>query len=333
MQLKKSNPPYITHGDSTRSMMFNVILVLLMLYGMAIFFYGPRALVLGGVGAFSAVMTEWLINFLFRRIKPKIHDLSPWVTGLLIPLMLPATVPFRVPVVAAIFGISVAKLPFGGTGHNVFNPAAAGYAFAVTSFSSDIIFRYPQPLTMIPVWNTSGVSLYPGASFSMSIGGVPGTGIVYTALGNTPGPMGATHILVLLAGLVFLMSRRTIRWQIPVSFLATTTLIGFIFRRIPVTRLYSAAYENMTGLLLFGAIFMLGDPVTTPKRSWAKVAYAVVTAIIVMVFRHVGKVQESFTFALLLMNATVWGFDMGLEHIAKLVRRRKYESVADTKVS
>ncbi len=112
------------------------------------------------------------------------------------------------------------------------------------------------------------------------------------------------------------------------SFLLTTALIAFLFPRFgdfEVTenlRALSVLYEMSSGMLFFGSVFMMGDPVTTPKRSWTKAVFSIVSGIIVMMFRAYGNFEEEFPFALLLMNATVWGFDMIGERVAGFLRRK-----------
>lgn len=331
MKLEQSRTPYISHGISTRNVMLNVVISLVILYGMAFFYYGPRVALLAGVGVVTAIVVDTICILMFGG-KPSIYDFSPIITGMIVPLLLPATIPLYVVIVAIIFGILVAKHPFGGLGYNVFNPAAAGYAFVVTCYPAEMLQRYPVPLEWVPVFAPETATVTTSTSFALNMGGVPKESILDLALGNTPGPMGATNLLVLVACLFFLLTRRTIKWQIPISFLATTSIIAFFFPRIPVSNIESVAYEMMSGLVFFGAVFMLTDPVTTPRRTWARVAYGVVCGIIVMLFRQVGKVGQPFVFALLTMNAFVWMFDMIFERIAKQLRRRKYEIISDQEV-
>lgn len=326
MKLKRRNAPHISIAESSRSLMLSVIIILMVIYGMSFFFYGVRAIILGLVGAVSAVLTDWLCLWISGK-KPNIHELSPIVTGLIIPLLLPAAVPFRIVVIASIFAISVAKYPFGGMGHNIFNPAAAGAAFVMTCYPSSIMFRYTAPLTKLPIFITEELTAAVSPAFTLSIGGLPNYDPVKMAFGNFPGPMGATNILVIVACLLFLISRRAVKWQTPVFFLATVAAIAAIFPRAPISPIESVIYEVMSGFILFGAVFMLTDPVTSPKRSWANIAYGIVAGIIVMLFRHNAKMEESFVFALLFMNSLVWGFDSVSEHIAHQLRRRKYARV------
>jgi electron transport complex protein RnfD len=115
--------------------------------------------------------------------------------------------------------------------------------------------------------------------------------------------MGCTNILVLLACLLFLSVRGTVRWQMPVSFLAAAGLFALLFPRSGMEGFQSVGYELMSGSLLFGAIFMLTEPVTAPKRIGAKILYSVLAGMVVMLFRRFGGMGQMFCFALLLLNA------------------------------
>lgn len=331
MKLKQTSPPHISYSYNSRTYMVNVILALLVLYAMAYFYYGVRALLLGLVSVAGTVIAEWICLSIFSR-RPSIHDISSIVTGLIIPLLLPATVPFYIPIIAGIFSIVIVKQPFGGTGNNIFNPAAAGFAFIVTCFSSEILFKYPlpNPAQHLPITITSDITLVTSAAFSLGTQGIPAYSPVQMVLGNIPGPMGATNLLVLSSCMLFLMLRRTISVKLPAAFFATVAIISYFHVRIPVRPLLSVFYELASGFILFGAIFLLNDPVTSPKRSMSRIIYGVIFGAMVMLFRYYGKTEGSFMFVTLLMNALVWNLDMGLEKLVSIRRRKKFENISNT---
>jgi electron transport complex protein RnfD len=302
------------------------------IYAMAFYYYGPRVLALLAVSAVTSCLCE-LLAVLISRKRINHRDLSPLVTGMLLPLLMPASIDYSVVIVAAAFAILVAKHPFGGTGHNVFNPAAAGYSFAAICFT-EAMFLYPQPREWLPVLGKIGemadITLTNSPAFTLQLGGVPKYELVEVLLGNYPGPMGATNILVILACLLYLMFRNTVRWEIPVFFFAAASVTVFLAqlsglapREGWMTALEVLPYELCSGVFLLGGVYMMGDPVTSPKRDWSKIAYAVTAGILVMLFRRFGGMEEGFTFAILLMNAAVWGFDMLGERVASLIRRRR----------
>lgn len=331
MKIKSQDAPHIRHQERTISLMTDVIITLLLLYVMAFYYYGVRVILLGALSVATCLAAD-VLCLLMRRSRPRLRDLSAVVTGLLLPLLMPASVPYLVVATAALFGIVVAKHPFGGVGHNVFNPAAAGICFAVICFGADVFFAYPPTQEKLPAFGAIESTIVNSPAFTLQLGGVPQLDLSDMALGNFVGPMGATNILVILACLLFLVFRKTIRWEMPVAFFVTAALFAFLFPRADMPRTLSVCYELMSGMLFFGGVFLLGDPVTSPKRGWSKVAYGVVAGIVVMLFRRYGNLEEEFVFAILIMNATVWGFDMLGERLARLVRGKQFESVHGTKI-
>ena len=328
MQAEQLRAPHIRHRESTRAMMIDVLLALVALYAISFYYYGQRALVLGLVSLVTAVLADTGALLLMRR-RIHIRNLSAAITGLILPLLMPVSVELYVPVVAALFAIIAAKAPFGGFGHNVFNPAAAGFGFAAICFPVQMS-SYPAPLTHLPIKLVrENLVFITSPALSLKAGGIPQFDIIDMLLGDYAGPLGATNILVILACLLYLIFRGTIRWEAPVFFLLTTSILSFWFPRAQISGFDSFLYETMSGTLLFGAVFMLGDPVTSPKRDWAKVAYAIIAGCIVMLFRHIGNTEEGFVYALLLMNAAVWGFDMLAEEVAGRIRRKKPPSLLE----
>ena len=336
MKLHATTAPHIRHPESSRTLMSDAIILLLVLCVLAFLYYGARALLVCAVSVAAAVASE-LICVLLRGRKPNPRDLSAVVTGLVIALMMPATISFTAVVTAAVFAIAIVKHPFGGTGSNLFNPAAAGFSFAAICWPAQV-FSYPMPFDRIPLWGqaaTSGslvfqgteatVRLYQNPVFVLKVGGIPTNSLTEMLLGNYPGPMGATNILVLLACLCYLIYRGTVRWQLPLSFLASCAAVVALFPRESPDRMQSLLYELMSGLLLFAAVFLLSDPVTRPKRDSALVVYGIFAGIITMFCRYTGGFEESVTFAVLLANAVMPAIDRHNEELHRLLRRKRFE--------
>jgi len=310
--------------------MGDVVLSMLVIYTMSFYYYGVRVAALMLTGIAGSVLADWAC-LIVRGKRPGLRDISVVVTGMMIPLVLPASIPFHVVVVAAVFGIFVAKHPFGGTGHNVFNPAAAGIAFVTVCFPAQV-FSYPIPLEPLSVFPGPELTSVNAPAFTLLLGGVPSYDWQEMVFGNYPGPMGATNILVILTCLLYLVLRGTVRWQAPVAFLAVFCVLCWVFPRNGMERLDSVMYETMSGAVLFGCIFMMNDPVTSPARGWSKVIYSAGTAVMVLAFKRGGRLEEEFAFVLLLMNAGVWGIDMIGEKIAGWIRRRVIETGPDNAV-
>jgi len=304
--------------------MWDAIIALSFLYALAAYYYGARAIALGLGSALVCTLCDILTTRMAGR-KINVRDFSAPVTGLILPLMMPAFIPYYIVVIAGVFAITVAKAPFGGTGNNVFNPAAAGFSFVAFCFGN-VLFTYPPPAMEMPLWGAIEFTAPVSPARVMMLGGTPGYDALDMILGNYPGPMGATNILILIACLLYLVLKGTVRWSLPVSFFGAVALVALVFPRGAAARLASVGFELATGLVFFGGIFLLGDPVTTPRRETARIAFAFCAGIMVMLFRHFGNMEEQITYALLLMNASVWLFDMAGERIAGRTRRKRHEA-------
>ncbi len=303
--------------------MLDVIIALIPLYAMATYFYGKRALVLG---AFSVAVTM-IIDVICTGLRhgvPNIRDHSNIITGMIIPLLMPASIRFEIIFVAVLFAAAVAKHPFGGVGQNIFNPAVAGVAFATVCFPRSI-FMYPIPFDPLPIVIEGGVRRVFSPAYALLLGGVPYNDPLDMLLGNFPGPMGATNILVLLTCLLFLAVRKSISFMMTASYIAGFSLVAALYPRAMVSPMQSVYYELMSGIALISAVFLINDPVTSPKRQSVKIVYGFLTGALCMAFREIGRYEESVLFALLIMNALVWSFDMVGETILHRFRRNRVE--------
>lgn len=120
------------------------------------------------------------------------------------------------------------------------------------------------------------------------------------------------------------MIRKTISWRPTAAFLGTAALAAFCFPRITTGRFQSVLYELTSGLLLFGAIFLINDPATSPKSQMTRTIYAAIAGVVVMIFRYLGAYEEGLVFAILLMNAFSLFIDMHYEKIRHRERRALY---------
>lgn len=324
MKLSYHLAPHIRSGSSNRTVMGDMIITLGAIYIMAVFYYGQRALVLGAVSVATCVVAD-IICGLLRGKGINIMDFSAVVTGMIIPLLMPATVSYSIIIAAGLFAICVVKQPFGGVGGNVFNPAAGGFAFAIVCWGK-ALFAYPSPFMPLPIAGELAVPLYSSTAYTMYVGGIPQTDIGNLLLGLAPGPMGTTNMLVLGACLVYLMLRRTVRFQQPLMMFAAIALSAWLFPRVGTTASASIFYELVAMPTLFFVTFMFTDPVTTPSRGLGKGIYAFVAGLVVMVFRHVGGYEFTEPFALLAMNALSPAVDIAVEKINTAARRSALET-------
>ncbi len=301
--LRASVAPHIRLAQRPFYQAGGVLLALVPLVGFSCMYYGIRPLILVLCGMFSAMLVELLCCSVARR-RPTLSDGTAAVTGALIGAMMSPLTPLWVPAIGAAFAIGVAKMPFGGAGRNIFNPAAAGMAFCAICFATRI-FTYPDPAqsAALPLWDTSSVITAVSPTQQLAGGGSPNLSFVTLLSGDFPGPIGSAGILILVAAALFLVVRRSSSAYILLSYLATCMLIAVLFPRAEVSAGMSVQLEMCTGLLLFCGVFLLSDPVTAPRFWLARIVYGVMAGILVMVLRYYGRFESCEFFAVLLVNS------------------------------
>ncbi len=322
--MPKTNSPWLRNSKRGEHFMVDVEVALLSLLLFSAFCYGWRPVALVAISALSAVVCE-LIGNAVRHQRPTVFDGAALVTGTIIGLLMSPITAYWVPMLASAFAIIVVKIPFGGTGRNVFNPAAAGVALATQCFPTRV-FTYPDatantslPLSEIP----EGVITKLSPAAELAAGAKTSFTFADVAWGEASGPIGATAILILIGAAFFLCIRRTASPFTMVPYLAVCALIALLFpRSAEGSSMYSVAMELCSGYLLFAGIFLLNDPVTTPKGNVARALYGVLAGLLVMLLRHVGRFEEGACFAVLLTNAVAPLIDRGCWHFMKWYRVR-----------
>ena len=287
MSLILSPAPHVRSKQNTQRLMLNVIIALLPSLIAGIYYFGWQAALTVGVSTVSAVAAEFIWQKLGHKTL-RIQDLSAVVTGLLLGMIVPPTAPWWMMVIGSFFAIMVVKQLFGGIGDNFLNPALAARALLLASWPALMTSGYN--VGKFADATSSATPLLSGASYMDLL------------LGNVTGAIGETCKIAILLGFVWLVATRTIRWEIPVLSLASACLLGWILGTDPLTTV-------LTGGLLFGAVFMATDYVTTPMNWEARVMYAVGIGIIVVLIRKYGSYPEGVTYAILLMNIAAPLFD------------------------
>lgn len=279
-----TSSPHITSADNTSGIMLDVIFALLPATICGIFFFGFHALLIVAVTVTSAVASEYIWC---RAIKKEatLRDLSAIVTGLILGLNLPPTLPLWMAALGSAIAIIVVKQMFGGLGHNFANPALTARITLMVSF--------PTAMTTFvdPFVASDAVSTATPLSGSQQIP----TDITGLFFGNYPGCIGETSSILLLAGGIYLVLRRVITPELPLAFFASAAGLAWILGDNPLHTLLS-------GGLMLGAIFMATDYVTSPPTRWGKIIFGVGAGLITVVIRHFGNLPEGVSFAILLMN-------------------------------
>ena len=287
--LKVSSNPHIRSKVTTSSIMTAVVIALLPAAGFGIYNFGPRALAVMAVTIASTVLTELLFGWLWKK-KITISDMSAVVTGLLLALNLPVSIPLWMAALGGVFAILVVKLLFGGLGQNFMNPALGARCFLLVSFASTMTsFTYDGVTGATPLaLMRNGESVDTMKMF----------------LGTTAGTIGETSVIALLIGAVFLLLMGVIDLRIPGSYLITFVVFLLIFSGKGFDVNYIAAQLCGGGLML-GAFFMATDYVTSPITPSGKIIYGILLGILTGLFRLFGANAEGVSFAIILGNLLV----------------------------
>ena len=296
MNLTVASSPHIRGNFSTRRIMLDVVLALLPALCVGIGVLGWRSLMVTLISVAAAVGAEWLFSVLTKSRNTTI-DGSAMVTGLLLAMTLPHTVPYWMAAVGSIFAIVVVKMLCGGLGQNIFNPALTARAFLMLIF---------------PVGLTRYVGVDGVASATplhhMVMPALPEESIMDMFLGNCPGSIGEISALALLVGGAYLVWRKVISIRIPAAYIGTVAVLTLVFSKTgsPVEWM---VYQLLSGGLLLGAIFMATDYATSPATPVGQVIYGVGCGGLTLLFRYFGLFPEGVTYAILIMNALVWLID------------------------
>ncbi len=302
MALHISTGPHLRAKDDTQRLMLDVLIALCPATAASIYFYGVKAALIILVSVAAAVLSEYVWQRLAH--KPiRINDFSAAVTGLLLALNVPANVPLWIPLIGSVFAIIVVKQLFGGIGHNFLNPALAARAVLLTSWPSHMTKAFVPMRTLFDSAAATGVDTLASATPLL----VPGTVEVRDLLlGNIPGAIGETCKVAILLGLLYLLVRKVISWQIPVIMVGTVALGAWAFGADPLKAVLS-------GGLLLGACFMATDYVTSPMLKRSHVIYAIGCGAMVVLIRQFGNYPEGVTYAILLMNIVTPLLDRALK--------------------
>lgn len=300
-QLIVSPSPHIRSGRTTRNIMLDVIIALCPAVIASVVIFGWRAFLIEAVCVGSCILIEYLCRRLMKR-EQTIGDLSAVVTGLLLALNLPVTIPMWVAVFGCFIAIAVTKQLFGGIGQNFANPAIAARVILLASFGGYMTnFTAPFDYSGVDaVASATPLALLAGgadavASASSAAGGAQLPSLMQMFLGVKAGCIGEVSALALLMGGVYLVARRVIKPITPLVFIGTVFVFSGVLGADPV-------YQILSGGLMLGAIFMATDYATTPATNWGKAVFGLGAGLLTVLIRQYGNYPEGVSFAILLMN-------------------------------
>ena len=297
MKFEVTSSPHIRGKRNTQQIMLDVVIALLpaLLAGTMIF--GMRALLVTLVCAAAAVAAEWVCGMILYH-RNTVKDLSSVVTGLLLALTLPATVPYWLAAIGSVFAIVVVKGLCGGLGKNVFNPALGARAFMMLFWPVHLV-RYIAPGSVDGV--ASATPLH-----HMVMPALPEESLGQMFMGNIGGTIGEVCTLALLVGGIYLIVKGIISVRIPASYLGTVAVLTLIFSKGDNAVLWML-YSLLGGGVVLGALFMATDYATSPVTPKGQIIYGIGCGVLTVIFRYFGLFPEGVTYAILLMKHLTTG--------------------------
>lgn len=314
-----STPPHVKSRRTTKGIMLDVLIALLPAAVMGIVYFRLNAFILEITAVLAAVTTEFVYFFIKNKGFSykcrhagevcakwwKQFDYTSIVTGLILALILPPTTKWYEVLIGAIFAIAIVKMVFGGTGKNLVNPAATGRIFMFLSFSLTVYTACAyEPISLdsqlftgpthLSGWLLSGNSAGQMTWLDLFIG----TGVA--------GCIGETCKIALILGYVYLVVRKVIKWWQPLLYIVVACFLSVCFAAIDTKTFEIKLFLDymLSGGLMFGAIFMATDYVTSPKGVYGQIVYYVALGVLTAVLRYFTK-YEVVSFVIMLMNLLV----------------------------
>jgi electron transport complex protein RnfD len=302
-----SSSPHIHSGESTPRIMYSVVAALVPAVSVGVYLFGPRALWIILLSVVVALATEAGAQRMMGR-QVTISDGSALVTGILLALNLPPTVPWWLVVVGSAIAIVIGKQIYGGLGYNPFNPALVARVILLISFPVQMTtWVKPSPLfSGVADAVTTATPLGAMKTHLMVKGTLEGftMGDLWNPfIGNMGGCIGETSVIALLIGAGFLLYRGYISWHIPVTFIGTVFILSGLFWLINPGQHMNPLFHVLTGGLVLGAFYMATDMVTSPVTYPGMMIFGAGCGAITIVIRLFGGYPEGVSYSILLMNA------------------------------
>lgn len=295
--------PHLRDKDSVPKIMYAVVASLAPACIASIYFFRLKAFALLVCCVAACLVTEALFLWLRKKSLSSVWDGSAIITGLLLAMTLPPSLPIGEAIIGAVIAISVGKQVFGGLGYNVFNPALVGRAFLSTAFPAAMTTWIP-PLTI--KLNTATFATPLGnLKFQNAIAQGTLTPLKDLFWGNIGGCLGETSAFALILGGLFLLYRKVIDWRIPLGIILSLSLFSGVFWLSNPSKYASPLFHILAGGLLLGAIFMATDIVTSPLTPLATWIYAIGIGLVIGLIRLFGGFPEGVMYSILFMNAFV----------------------------
>ena len=303
-KLYVSPSPHIHGRDSISKNMYGVLIALVPAFLVSLYFFGLGALIVTAVSVFFCVLFEYVIQKFLMKKEPTIYDGSAILTGVLLAFNLPSNLPIWIIAIGALAAIGIGKMSFGGLGNNIFNPALTGRIILLISFPAqmttwplvDALKPFPMTYTdattgatVLSLMNEGALDKLPTAADML--------------IGNMGGSLGEVSAIALLLGMCYMLWKKIITWQIPVSIFVTVFVFTGIMHLVDPAQYASPFVHLLSGGLMLGAIFMATDYVTSPMSKNGMLVYGVGIGLLTVIIRLFGSYPEGMSFAIFIMNA------------------------------
>lgn len=286
-----SSSPHIQNTTKVNTIMRDVIIALLPATFAGIYYFGAHAAINVVVAIVGAVAAEFIVQKAMKRTVT-ISDLSAVVTGLLLAMNVPPSLPWWIMLIGSVFAIVVAKQVFGGLGHNFINPALAARAMLLASWPVQMT-TWSSPAGADAVATATPLAIIKGAEAAANVS------MFDLFIGRNGGCIGETSAVLLLLGGIYLIYRGVISYYIPVVYIATVYILTTLFSGFDVAM---GAYNILSGGLFLGAFFMATDYASSPVNTRAQIVYAFGCGFLTSVIRYFGGYPEGVSYSILLMN-------------------------------
>lgn len=297
-QLILESSPHFKSGISTPRIMYTVVALLVPMCIAGVYFFGMSALIRIFLGVAIAMATELVFLKVRKKNLSAVMDGSAIITGILLVLTLPPTLPLFEVILGTVVAIAIGKQVFGGLGFNIFNPALVGRAFLQAAFPLDMTtWVKPFFYKMDSVSTATPLGGFKFGGMESSLKGL--------VMGNTGGCIGETSaLLIILTGIILLVLKMA-DWRIPLSILATVAVFSGVLHQINPAKYEDPLFYLFSGGLMLGAFFMATDMVSSPVTSLGNIIFGIGIGVMVMVIRVFGGLPEGVMFSILFMNSFV----------------------------
>lgn len=296
--LNVSASPHVRDNVSTKSIMRDVAIAMLPTSIFGVVNFGINALLLIIACVATCVLSEYIWQKAMKK-KVTVSDYSAVVTGMILALNLPATLPLWIAILGSVFAIIVVKQLYGGLGQNFMNPALAARCFLLISFTSRM-----TDFSANSVAGATGVDAVSAATPLAALKAGETVALRSAFIGTTTGTIGETSALCLLIGAAYLLYKKIISPRIPFTYIGTVLVFVLIFGGHGFDLNYLLGHL-LTGGLIFGAFFMATDYVTTPITPNGQILFAVIIGLLTGIFRIFGPSAEGVSYAIIIGNLLV----------------------------